>query len=436
MAGRQSTQQRSSALDSVDEWMRRRRAEIQRFGRDAEAAAHEALGQAARTGQQISAMKPSDVLVLGASILDQRKAARPASRSVTPQVTQADTSRRPPGVQATAAGQLVQQAVDQGLAGLRGAQDAATFGLGDRAYAGVRALDDAAHGADLGHAYEQRMAAEHARDEHDATHYGTARTIGQIAGTGAQLVALGPLDGAVLATARIAEATPLVARELAALGGAGAAVGVGGQVASDVARGRIGSVGDYAGAGLGGAAGALAAKGGRVGRAGAVAGATTSVAQDLLNGGAPSIDQAREAALVGNIIGGVSGALGRRAANQLSRSEKEQLGENVSRLRTLVRGERTALGGKSREYLSDGRYTYPDQRTIRASGEGDLVESKFGNHARLSQRQSQAHRELSNYRVDHTLPRDMGAALGLPAALFGHQDRSSASDGRIPGPSR
>jgi hypothetical protein len=319
---------------------------------------------------------------------------------------------------ATPSARVVQ---DQVFAGARGAQDAITLGLGDRIYAGVRAIGDSAHGADLVHSYQSRMATERARDQYDAAHFGAARTVGQVVGTGAQIAALGPLEGLVAGGARIVQATPMIAREVAMLGGAGGAAGIGGQALSDLARGRPGSIGDYVGAGIGGATGALAARGGQAGRAGAFGGAATSVVQGLANGRAPSIDKARDGALAGGAFGVAGGMAGRWGSDNLTNKVKERIGEDFSRLRTWARGDQTAAGPKRREYLAGGGWTVPDQRTNRGLVESDIVESKFGRAAQLSKRQRQAYAALPNYRVDHTLPRDVGVVFGLPAAEFGYR---------------
>lgn len=82
------------------------------------------------------------------------------------------------------------------------------------------------------------MDAERARDQYDVLHYRPARTVGQIAGVGAQIALSGPLEGMVAGGARIKQATPLIAREIAMLSGIGGAAGVGGQAVSDIARRR------------------------------------------------------------------------------------------------------------------------------------------------------------------------------------------------------
>jgi len=432
MTGRQPAR-RAGALDNIELWMEQRNADVRRLGREAERAAHEALGHAARTGQQLVAPRPSDVRALGARIIEQRKpqskAAAPPAGSSSSQIARRPTTSQP-NARPPAPRPVVQGVRDQFLAGARGAQDAFTFGLGDRLYAGAQALDDAAHGADLSNAYGSRMAVERARDQYDARHYGTARTVGQVVGAGAQIAALGPLEGVVAGGARIAQATPLIAREFAVLGGVGGASGVGGQIVSDIARRRVGSVGDYVGAGVGGAVGGLASgggrfgvlrwRGGRAGYAGALGGAATSVAQDLANLRAPSFDRAREAASVGGAFGVAGGLAGRAWSNGLPNAAKGKLGEDFSRLRTWARGDKSTRGPKSREYLQEGGWTVPDQRSYRGTMLRDIVESKFGRSARLSKRQLQASEQpLPNYRVDHTLPRDVGVVVGFPAAEYG-----------------
>ena len=396
MASNQETPRDS---DDIADWMMRRNAELRRRGPEALRAAHEAMGESARTGDPISAARPSEVLALGANV----------------------AGRINEGAKAAPA-KIAGGVGDQLLAGGRGAQDAFTLGLGDRAYAGGRAIGDAIGGRDFGRAYEGRMAAERARDQYDAAHYGGARTTGQLLGLGAQVAALGPMEGAFVGAARIPQATALLGREVAALGGMGATAGLGGQAVSDLARGHPDSIGDYIGAGLGGAAQALASRSGRAGYAGAVGGAATSVAQDLANLRRPSIEKARDAAAVGGLFGSAGGWIGRTESSSMSRSAKENLGEDFSRVRTFLRGERTAAGPKSREYLQGGGFTIPDQRTYRGVTPKDIVESKFGDSARLSRRQRQAYNEpILSYRIDHTIPADVGAIFGFPMAGYGYQ---------------
>lgn len=326
---------------------------------------------------------------------------------------------------------FIDNSEDQVVAGARGAEDALTFGAGDYLNAGVRALGGAAQGQNIGQAYSDGLDMERARDQYDAAHHPAARLVGQVIGTGAQLAALGPLEGAVAGGARMAQATRLIPREIAAIGGAGGAAGVGGQAISDLARGHLSSLGDYAGAGVGGAVGGLASMGGRGSYAGAADGVATSLSQDLFNGRTPSLDRARQAAGVGGTFGAIGGVLGRFSSNAnsginkgIAGSAKDKIGEDFSQLRTLARGDTTISLKKTREYFQNRKYTYPDQRTA----SGQLVESKFGRTAKLSDPQKGAHRHLSNYRVDHTLPQDVGVLFATPAWAIGGRYLASNND--------
>jgi len=191
-------------------------------------------------------------------------------------------------------------------------------------------------------------------------------------------------------------------------------MGIGGQAATDFSRGRPGSAGDYLGAGIGGLTAALMIRNGRARYVGAANGSVTSLAQDALNDRALSIDRARKAAAVGAVVGSGSGLAGRIYSNSMKRAAKERLGENASLLRTWARGDKTLTTKKTREYLPNRKYTYPDQRTSR-----ELVESKFGIAARLSRRQLEASQMLENYRVDHLLPEDIGLAISLLSSTLG-----------------
>ncbi|OYU69293.1 MAG: hypothetical protein CFE28_04310 [Alphaproteobacteria bacterium PA2] len=318
--------------------------------------------------------------------------------------------------------------LDQTLAGARGAQDAFTFGLGDKVWAGGNAIGDAIQGKDLVRAYREREASERARDRYDEQHFRTARTAGQIAGTGAQILALGPAEGLIAAGARMTEAAPLIARELAVIGAAGGASGIGGQAFSDLQSRNLGSLGDYAGAAFGGTTGALAVRSGMGGRAGAIDGGVTSLAQDTFNRrlSAQSIDRAREAALVGGTLGALGGYAGRKWSSSQTIRDKGLLGEELSKLRSRARGQRimTGDGARAPHDVPGGR-TIPDHiSTDRAGQRANVVEAKFGPTARLSTGQRAAYAgAVENYRVDHFLPQDLGAAFGLHMAQIGRSHR-------------
>ena len=69
MAERGTAQRRASVLDSVEDWIAKRNADVERLTRDAEAAGHEAWRQATRAGENLVAAKPADVLALGLDVL-------------------------------------------------------------------------------------------------------------------------------------------------------------------------------------------------------------------------------------------------------------------------------------------------------------------------------------------------------------------------------
>lgn len=328
-----------------------------------------------------------------------------------------DGTRPPAGGEAFTG--ALREAGEQAGAAARGAQDALTLGLGDRIYAGGSALFDAAQGGDLGDAWRARIAAERARDQYDALHYRTARTSGEMAGTGLGLLALGPVDGVLAGGVRIAETAPMVARELAALGGLGAGGGVASQAVTDLQRRRPGSAGDYVGAALGGAVTALASARGAPAQSAALGGAATSMAQNILNGRRVSWEDAGRAALAGGYAAAPIGLAGRVYSDGLHFTDKGRLGETLGRLRTRASGDIPLPGGRRVPVNGGPGYTVLDQE----SRSGLMSEQKFGRSIRrLSPNQQAAHAQYGNrYRVDHFLPRDVGAAVAYPFGLLGYQ---------------
>jgi hypothetical protein len=402
------------------EFVARRARETANLVHETEAAAHKAYGEALRSGTDLVLRTQGEVRRFGTGLLADQKAARASSAAPKPSNP---TGKRPviakPATQA-APRSAVQQGVDQALAAARGAQDAFTLGLGDRAYAGGRALVDAANGADLGDAWRSRMATERSRDQYDAAHYRTARTVGEIAGTGLGFVALGPVDGVLAGGVRIAQAAPMIAREAAVLGGVGAGGGVVSQAVTDLQNRRLGSAGDYAGSALGGAATALASARGRPGQAAAIGGATTSVAQDVLNGRPANWEDASRAALAGGYVAAPLGQVARKYSDGLAMKEKGKLGETLGRVRTLANGEKPLPGGRHVKVDGGPRYTILDQETK----SGLMSEQKFGRGVRrLSRNQQKAYNQFGDrYRVDHFLPRDVGAIVAYPFGQMGYHE--------------
>ena len=399
MAGRRSAPKRADVLSNVDGWLRRN-VDLDSLAKQAELAKKEALRRVAEARRNLTS--------LGAQITADPRAAirgrkQPASARPQPASPQPARSAR--------SGLSV--AKDQALAGLRGAQDALTLGMGDRVYAGSRALLDAAHGVDVGYAWQRRWAAEQARDEYDRQHYKTARTVGQVAGTAAS-------SGADRSR---------VSGWDSASGGGLAAQGL-----TDLQRGRVGSFGDYAGSGAGGALTALASvrrrPGGAVtaalnsvrgapGRAAALGGATTSIAQDVFNGNSVSFEDAQRAALAGRYVAAPLGLAGRAWSKGLSISQKGKLGEALGKVRTVANfdlpskiHQKVPIGDGSRSTIAD-----------HITRSGILTEQKFGKYARLSKNQLAALNQFGTnlYRVDHFLPEDVGRLVAYPVGLLGYQ---------------
>lgn len=415
MAG-PAKQQKPSFFSSANDWIAERGREAAHSAHELEAAGRKVWNDATRTGQNVQAATTAQLRALGAQVLAGEQAAKQAAAR-TVAATKKTAGQVGQGV-AKVTQQISPVLGENRRAFGSGLVDAITFDLADPAGSVGGAAWDKLHGKSFADSYKARMAAKAAQDTYDREHYGIARGVGEVLGTGAVLGIAAPLEGAAL-SARIAQATPLILREYAALGGAGAAAGVGGQVINDLGRGHPGSLGDYAGAAVGGAVGGALAPSGRASVSGAAMGATTSVAQDAFNGrlDSGSFDRAMSGARVGGAFGFVGGRLGSSDAQALSRREKELLGEEFSSLRTWARGEKTNPV-KSRQAVSGG-HTVPDQRTILNGVEKDLVESKFGKSARLKKRQREAYAELPNYRVDHTLPQDVGVLQGIPLSLLG-----------------
>jgi len=415
-------------VGDINGWIAAREAELKQGVTDLEQAAEARRRQADNAARALRAN-----VVSGVERVVEASASRLTPRTVSPSPRPAAnthavrTRPAPPAPPLPAPGHKTQEMLAHLNAGARGAQDAFTLGLGDHFVAGAGALGDAVQGKDIAASYQERMDRERARDAEDSQNYPAARATGQVLGVGAQVLIPGAVLGRVgvmlvpaAQGARIAQAAPLILRETATLAAAGGAVGVAGQAADDVTNRKIGTPGDSGGAIVGGTLGALAARRGNVAQASAAAGFTQSVAQDTLNGGlnTQSAARARESAVAGATVGGLVGAGVARHMDGLPMKAKELTGERLSRVRNFVRGHKTGPTQKTAHKLPGGGHTLPDLRTYKNGLPQELIESKFGRKARLSPRQIQATLELKNYRVDHSVPRDIGAALGLPSSVI------------------
>jgi hypothetical protein len=402
--------------EDIDDFMQRRQSEQAAQTPDAWAAANQAYGQAIRAGQDVDLQQPGDVLAYGADLTSGNGASPPPSGNVDP----ADCAQP---VHWTGLPEPILQADTA----IRAAANALTFGKADNAAAAMDALIGPGGLDRWNQRYQANLEEEQARNQYDAVHRPVAQAIGSVGGGLLGVLATGPMEGAVAAAPRLAGAAQLTAREGAAMIGAGGAAGLGTQAWSDLDTGHLSTPGDYAGAAIGGIAGAGAGLL-RLGpaRAGAVDGAVTSAAQDILNGRPISTQQAAQSALIGNLLGGVAGIAGRAWSDGLSTSEKGSLGETLGGVRAKVNGEQRISGPKQRASVNGldkdltnqkGSYWYPD------GVDGDVAyEDKFGTGARLSPNQTLAQQNMGqNFRLNSFLPADIGRMTGLLAAPFAPQ---------------
>jgi hypothetical protein len=320
---------------------------------------------------------------------------------------------------------------DSAKAGLRGVVDSVPFGLGDYTPAVVNAIIDAAHGKSFQSAFDRRLKAEHAQNRYDEAVHPYARLTGKAAGTLAQTAVPGLALAKTVSVPRMAVATRLMASEAGKLAGMGAGVGVGTQGVGDIVRGKRGSLGDYAGSAIGGAAGVAAALAGKPHYVGAVTGGVAAGVQDLLDHGTGSQqDLARLASKVST--GAADGNVALLPAFVLMRKiekarpkTKGDIGEMLALQRTRLRGE-SVVAGPRKQDLVGGRYTIVDHRTRTRAGNG-IAEAKFGaSYAKkgLSGSQTIAKAQYGDlYRVDHFLPRDVLAGASVPTGSILYQFR-------------
>lgn len=409
-----------------DLWLQQRTAQASQLERDLENAGRQAWNEATRAGVNLVARTPQELRALGAQVLRGQQSLSTAGSPANGPVSHDRSSARPV-VAATGSqrlqiekpsfvGQQTWNGLMQADAAVRGAAN--IFG-GDQFAAGMDALVSGG----LDHwrqRYEANLAQERARDRYDALHRAPAQAVGQFGGTALGLALVGPEEVAASIAPRLPGATALTGRETAALLGGGAATGLAMQTASDVVTGgRRSSFGDNAGAALGGAASAASLPLGP-GRAAAIGGLVTSAAQDVFNGRPISLERAGQSAIAGDILGGVAGKIGSRASNDLPMAAKGKLGETMGDVRSTINGERRVWAPKSRDYIAEDDYWYPDARDART---GKLrTEDKFGYGAELSPNQTRAQSALGpDFRLYHFTPDDVGGLASLPAGPAGAQ---------------
>jgi hypothetical protein len=454
MAGSQSTR-RPAPRSGQSNWWADAGNTVEDLKRRAEAKGRHLYEEAIRTGRPIAAKTTEEIRELGAKAIQLEQEAVKSTAKFGKDI--ASAVEHPHSAQTQ---RFVRNLKDQSAAAAHGAGDAFTFGLADKASAGIRAIVDSGGELDaVSDLYREKIAGEREQDRYEAENFGGARAVGQVAGTVAQMAALGPLGeaaqlarlGSALGRAvqvnrigsaigraanaampemriaalgpagRLQSAARMIPSEYAVLGGAGAVTGAGSQAFGDIARGSWSSPGDYLGATGGGALEALAATKMGVGSAGAIGGATTSILQDAANGEDISFRNAAISGGVGAVASGVAGHSTSQHADAQTVRSKMSIGEELSKLRSWIRLD-PPKAGPHREHLSKS-YTVPDHRA-----QSGLVEAKFGPTPILSDQQNRARveRMLSDgYRVDHFLPEDIGKLIGIPIGqlIYNFADR-------------
>ncbi|MBN9319090.1 MAG: hypothetical protein BGN86_07935 [Caulobacterales bacterium 68-7] len=332
-------------------------------------------------------------------------------------------SALPPGVlEALAEGAM------QADAAVRGAANVLTFGLADKLAAGADAVAKGGPLSQLPQRYAAEAREEADRNRYDAEHRRVAQTAGQVGGT---VLGFAAVPGSTAGSAaRLAGAAPITLREGASILGAGAATGVGAQAVGDMALYQRSSPGDYAGAALGGMAGAAAVPFVGAGRAGAIDGAVTSAAQDVFNGRPISVQDAGSNAVVGRAGARVAEKAALNELGKLSGNGKGRLGESLGPLRSLADWQPRDLSVRpgTRDPIPNDprrRYWIPD------GWRGERrFEDKFGPSADLSpnQRLARAGLDPTEFQLNHFLPKDVVAIFSRPISAVGAQ-ASSRKDG-------
>ncbi len=348
----------------------------------------------------------------------------PTAKSGRPSDARTPTSLHKPTRKPDIAARALDAALQVDTA-VRGAADTLTFGFADEISAGATAAFDFSN-RPFRDKFADYHAVELARDQADARERPIARRTGQASGLALSLLAPSSAAAARMLAPRLLSemrgmkglaAIPRIRtgpREYAvAAAGAGALNGAT-QSATDAATGGHGSVGDYLGAVIGGAAATPFAIARSPKSAGAVEGFTTSIAQDLLNGRHVSIDNAMRSSAAGTASSDIADRLGTRWARGLSSTQKGKVGEQLSMHKTRARGY-VPNGRGQRLYLSKG-FTVLDP----ASSVDELVESKNGPFVKVSPNQLLAfHENPGRYRFDWWQPSDVGEIAGFGGASLG-----------------
>lgn len=428
----------------AERWIREREAQARRAAAAAEAKGRQVYRDTIKTGQKVLARTPSEIRALGAAAIQGRLpqavgevVVKEAVRRVAPRAgSPVAASRGPSKPGPRPALPTAREAGRQLEAAASGFVDEATFGLADHVLAGGSAVVEAIRDRDISGAlddYSEAMAAKRQQDEFDAKHYGAARRTGQVAGFAGSVIALGapavtralvtklPRGAAIMrdvAKAATRGPDPRGLTKAAAVGG-GFAGGVD-QIVADVLTGRSGDAQDQLGSTVGGAVGGVATRfvGPTVG--GAVGGVTTAMVTDLLHGKAPSLEEALDDGRGAALFGRFGDIAGRQWVANLKPGAKGEVGEILSRFKTVMRGDEIVETQK-RVSIGDGRHTVADEWIENPrTGKKLIGESKMGPSSRLTDNQKRA-QELygDRYVLDEWRFSDVGAAAGAGAAPLG-----------------
>jgi hypothetical protein len=409
-------------LGDVLEWARNKRLELERRVQEATRVRQAAWDKAIQSGEALGARTPQHFLALQNRAQAGNAPQSPAAGDRRAQRFNALAPRG--GLSILSYGSLTPVGIQRLAAFAGGAEDALTLGMLDR----YNALQTAIQGGGLGGVgsrYGQIRELQKAQNEFDSKRHPVSRGSGQVAGTAVGLVGPGIVSGPGRAVKAVEGAAALTGRELAAIGGAGAGLGLAGQAASDISRGELSPAQDYFGAAAGGAAGTVVGTRANPAWGGATDGAVTVAVQDVLNGRGFSPERVQNGAYAGSVTGGLGGSVGVKTSSSLPIWRKGYLGDGIAELRTNIRGdpplplERDRWGGfkkKRNEEVFEGTgvTTYPDLRT---QG-GALHEAKFGPRSDTSVGQELTRMWDTRNLVFHSGPEDIGKATGAVAANF------------------
>lgn len=429
----------------AERWIREREAEVRRAGAAAEVVGRQIYDRAIKTGERVVARTPSEIRQLGAAALQGRlpqalggMVVKAATSSKATGAVRHPTAATKPGSRPPSTSTTLRRQIEAGVSGL---VDEASFGLADHALAAGEAIGAAIRDGELNDVardYDSIMASKRAADQYDAQHFGLARNVGRATGfVGSVALAGAPGMGRAI-LARVPKGR--VARQVAELGLrygpdprgltamsalGGTAAGAIDQVVGDTIAGRQTTVRDLAAAGTGGALGGVATRFLGPGFGGQVVGGSTSVLGDIANRREVSLENAARSAQLGGVLGAVGGEVGVRQMSNLGSRAKGRVGDTLSEIKAIVRGERLT-GSQQRIKLEptgsrDGGYTVADVVSINPrTGRPVLTEAKMGPWASLSPRQIQARNQFGDdYVTDFWSFSDVGKASGAAIAPVG-----------------